>query len=1001
MPDSADPLPTQPSPDPDMPPRKPLAGGGGKKLKKPLTDKQRAAAEQRLSHLRAHLNLRPLESPAAGARALPPLQEAALDALGLLDFFRLDLQSDAPRPDLIAPLVAYYDPACKRSFVRGVRVAVSRHDLTRALSLPPKPASAAPAPADVDPAAVVPAVMQLLQDYVLLPFQGDDMCILPQEVAAAEQAVREGAAHRVDWGGLIWGLVEKEMLELPKREDGLCYYGPHLQRLIYAQKPHLLSLVEEGPVPEVSADVEMEEDDGDVDLKSKSLVELEPGDGDGDGDGDAGNDVRSKSLEESELGNAGGRNDGLDELQLGDAVTRNKVMEELCLGDVDARNNSIEELEVVEEYARIKSLNECEAVDVDPDAMDNNIHEWETVNEDARSKSLNESEAVHVDPDAMDNNIDEMETVNEDARTKSLDESEAVDVNPDAMDNNIDEMDAVNEDARSKSMNESEAVDAINNNIVKLDAVNEDARSKSLNDESEPVEEDVKGPSFDDMNTVDEHVNGTNTDGLCLGFVAVEAVSAVHEARLDNNEERTEEAPAGGDDVAVPTDVDGEEPSVEAVVVTQEVVAVADELGDEEAEGDEERDAMGLSLGFNSTNGYGAMDVEEETNVENLDEDESDSGNEEAEESEDDAFDVNDGEDMNWRIGDGQGDEGMAHSLQRCNTFGGMEFEDLNKGEAEMRDELRFDDFPARASLERMTSSNLLQAMNSIPSSYNVAENVHDLPSGDFLAMGADAHKSGVDLGPGSSYLFGNNGKRNIDDIDGYNGNMQVQEEFPQSNQHKRMRHSNSSNISPGSAFFNASFSVPIQNLMVEASRLYEKNEQKLQNLQFEKQQWSHMLQQKEAIIQSLNSARFEQQNKYQAELRHFEHDLNVMAQLVTTYKKALKQTRASFDEYRKKFPCNVPLYGDVAGSGGLVLGVRELEKRRCEEEQQNIAMVNGMIERFQYEWFSKQDEWGLSVNSLWSRVERLYKEIQLLKENRRARFATPATEESIPATEE
>lgn len=923
-----------------MPPRKPLAGGGGGKLKKPLTDKQRVAAEQRLSHLRAHLILRSPESPAAGARALPPPQEAALDALGLLNFFRLDLQSDAPRPDLIAPLVAYYDPACKRSFVRGVRVAVSRSDLARALYLPPKPASAAAAPADVDPAAVVPAVMQLLHDYILLPFQGDDMCILPQEVAAAEQAVREGAAHRVDWAGLIWGLVEKEMLELPKRDDVVCYYGPHLQRLIYAQKPHLLELVEEGgrgePVLEVSADVEMEEEDGDVDVKSKSLVELELEPGDGDAD----NDVRSKSLEESELGNAGARSNGLDELELGDAITRNKVMEELGLGDVDARNNCIEELEVVEEDARSKSLNECVA------------------------------EAEDVDANAMDNNMDEMEAVNEDARSKSLNESEAADV------------------------------DAMNNNIDELDAANEDTRSKILNDESEPVKEDVKGPSFDYMNTMDEHVNGTDIDGLGLGFVAAEAVSAVHEERLDNNEEMVEEAPAEGDDVAVATDVDGEEPLVEAVVVTQEV-AFAEELGDEEAEGDEEKDAMGLSLGFNSTNDYDAMDVEEETNVENLDEDESDSGNEEAEESEDDALEVNDGEDMNWRIGDGKGDEGMAHSLQRCNTFGAMEFENLNKGEAEMRDELRFDDFPARGSLERMTSSNLLQAMNSIPSSYNVAENVHDLSSGDFLAMGADAHKNGVDLGPGSSYLFGNNGKRNIDDIDGYNGNMQVQEEFPQSNQQKRMRHSNSSNISPGSAFFNASFLVPMQSLMVEASRLYEQKEQELQSLQFEKQQWSGMLQQKEAIIQSLNSARFEQHNKYQAELRRFEHDLNIMAQLVTSYKKALKQTRASFDEYRKKFPCNVPLYGAVAGGGGLVLSARELEKRQCEEAQQKIAMVNDMIERFQYKWFLKLEEYSLSVNSLWSRIEGLYKEIELLKENRRARFATPATEESTLATEE
>jgi hypothetical protein len=79
---------------------------------------------------------------------------------------------------------------------------------------------------------------------------------------------------------------------------------------------------------------------------------------------------------------------------------------------------------------------------------------------------------------------------------------------------------------------------------------------------------------------------------------------------------------------------------------------------------------------------------------------------------------------------------------------------------------------------------------------------------------------------------------------------------------------------------------------------------------------------------------------------------------------------------------------------------VRELEKRRCEEQQQNIAMVNGMIERFQYKWLSKFEEWGLSVNSLWSRMEGLYKEIELLKENRRARFATPATEESTLVTE-
>jgi hypothetical protein len=930
-----------------MPPRKPLAPGGGK-LKKPLTEKHRAAAEQRLAHLRAHLLLRPLESPAAGARALPPPHEAALRALGLLDFALLDLHSDVPRPDLVAPLVAYYDPVCKRSFVRGVRVGVSRSDLARALSLPPKPSSAAAAPPDVDPAAVAPAVMQLLQDCVLLPFQGDDMCILPQEVAAAEQAVREGSAHRVDWAGLIWGLVEKELLELPKRDEAVCYFGQHLQRLIWAQKPSLFEAVDRGEaIPEASVDGDGEmgqeggDEDADTDVKSKSLEELELGHAEADADADM--DVRGKSMEESELGTADVGSEGLGEMEF----TRNKVLEEVGLGDADARN-SIEEWEVVDEDSRCKSMGKSEAVD-----------------EHVRSKSLDEPEVV--DQDGRSKNLDELEAVDQDGRSKNLDEPEVVD--EDGGSKNLDELDAVDQDGRSKNLDEPKVVD-------------EDGGSKNLH-ELDVVDGDGDG-----------HVNGTIMDGSGLGFVAVEAVSA--EEMPDDKDDVGDAEPAEGDDVAGASEEDTEEPLGETVVVTQEEVVAVAEVGDEEADGEEENDAMGLSLGFNSANGYDSMDVEEETHIENLDE--GDSDNEEAEESEDDGFEgVNGRQDMSWRIEDGSGDgnedEEMTHSLQRCNTFGGMEFENLNKGDAEMRDELGFDDFSGRGSLERMTSSNLLQAMNSIPSSYNITENVHSL-SGEFLSMGADVHKSGVDLEPGSSYLFGNNGKRHIGDIDGYNGNMQAQEQFPQCNQQKRIRHSNSSSISPGSGFFNANFSVPIQNLMAEASRLYEQKEQELQSLQFEKQHWSDMLQQKEAVIQTLNSTRFEQQNKYQAELRRFEHDLNVMAQLVTGYKKALKQTHASFEEYRKKFPCNKPLYGDVTGGGGLVLSVSELERMRFEEERQKLASANAMIEKFQNEWFLKLDEWTLSVKSLYSRMEGLCKEIDLLKEYRRAKFATPSTEE-------
>ncbi|KAK3133866.1 hypothetical protein QOZ80_6AG0542120 [Eleusine coracana subsp. coracana] len=894
MSDSADPVPSQPPPgpspaaarpDPDMPPRKSLAGG---KLRKPLTDKQRAAAEQRLERLRARLLLRPLDGPSP--RALPPAHEAALRALGLLEFVRLDLASDAPRPDLVAPLVAFYDPTSKRSFVRGVRVAVSRSDLARALYLPSKAASAASAsPPDIDPAVLVPAVMQLLQDYILRPFQGDDMCILPQEVAAAEQAVREGSAHRVDWAGLIWGLIEKEMLELPNRDNCVCYYGLHLQRLIMSQKPNLFELVEEGDRgeidPEASVDVEMEEEDGEADVKSKSLEEPELR------NDDAGADTRSQGLEEPELGNADARDNGLNEIELGNADTRDKIWEESESGDVDVRSRDMEKLEGVNEDLEIKGLGESEAID-----------------EDGRRNSLNESEVG---------------------------------------------------------------------------------------------EEYTKDMTLDELDKED-HEKGGNLDELNLGSVGDQAMPDLHDVVPADNDDTAEVAPERGDDVAVPAQEVAEGSLVETVVRTQiEIAAVPEEVLDEDAEGEEDKDAMGLSLGISSINGYDSVDLEEEANAENLDEDDSD--NEEAEESEDDDDDAfeecRDEDDMNWRIGDGKDDGEMTHCLQRGNSssFGNMQFENLNKGDVEMRDELRFDDFPGREPLERMTSSNLLQAMNSIPASYNVADNVHDLSSGDFLAMGGDAHKNGLDLGPGSSYLFGNNGKRHIGDIDGYNTNMQVQEQFPQCNQQKRMRHSNSSSVSAGPSDFNSNIMVPIQNLMVEASKLYEQKDQEVQSLQMEKRYFTDMLQEKDALIQSLNSARFEQQNRWQAQLRRFEHDLNVMAQLVTGYKKALKQNQASFDEYKKKFPCNKPRYDDVPDGGGLVLTVKELERRQLEVERQKLAAANDMIRKFEQEWFSKLDESMSSVHSLNSRLEELYKEIRLIKETRKARFEAPPSEECAP----
>lgn len=438
-------------------------------------------------------------------------------------------------------------------------------------------------------------------------------------------------------------------------------------------------------------------------------------------------------------------------------------------------------------------------------------------------------------------------------------------------------------------------------------------------------------------------------------------------------------------------EMDGGQSTEMVLMRHEEVLAVPEE--DEEEEGEEEKGTAGWSLGISSANDDDSMDAEENVSVENLDR--FDSDNEEGEESEQDGFEgCRDGVETDWGIVDENGGEGTTHCLQRC-EFPGMGFENLNKGDVEMRDGVSFDDgFSDKlGSLHGMESTNLLQAMNSIPTTYNGTENAHDLPSGEFLAMGADAHKNGVDLGTGSSFFFGNNGKRHIGDIDGYNDQMQVQQQFLQGNQQKRMRNCNNS-VSPGSSFFNAKFSKPMQEMLFEASMYCEQKERECQEALSHKQYMTSVLQEKDTIIQSLNSARFEQENKYQAKLRCFEYDLNVMGQLVSGYKKALKQSRDSFSEYRKKFPSNKFRYHDVPSSGGLVVSINELERKRLEEEQQKLAAANEMIENFQLDWFSKPDDWMEQINFLCSRTEELAKEIDLLKEKRKAKVATLATEE-------
>ncbi|KAM3297639.1 hypothetical protein ACQJBY_039523 [Aegilops geniculata] len=173
--------------------------------------------------------------------------EAALRHLGLLDFARLQLPDGIPRHDLVSDLVAsYHRENCRGyAYLWGVRVSVDRKSFLSAAALqttaeykvlPPRRRTRSTRSS----CTVTSAALQFMEIWILPQFQGRDM--LPSNVSAAMREVKAELAHNVDWGELIWDLVQNEILELPKRDDKNSYFGLHLLRLIWAKHPEVFGL---------------------------------------------------------------------------------------------------------------------------------------------------------------------------------------------------------------------------------------------------------------------------------------------------------------------------------------------------------------------------------------------------------------------------------------------------------------------------------------------------------------------------------------------------------------------------------------------------------------------------------------------------------------------------------------------------------------------------------------------------------------------------------------
>ncbi|KAF8102187.1 hypothetical protein N665_0201s0465 [Sinapis alba] len=236
--------------------------GGGPKRKKGNLKKRK---QQEKSREKLEVLLKTLKPvPFVPSKALDfSRHEKLLKMIGIWEFLHLEFDQSI-RQDLVASLVAYYSPEGRCSYVNGVRVKVSRADLARALKLPKKVNGVFTKEErevlEMDESARF--VDEIVQSWVLL--QSDDMWVMPVEVFEWGRDIKLKQFEKLDWAGLLWFMVEKELKADPPL--GECFFASHMQLLIRSQKDDLLR-------EEPKVDEEEEEDVKEVEVSVKSPKE--------------------------------------------------------------------------------------------------------------------------------------------------------------------------------------------------------------------------------------------------------------------------------------------------------------------------------------------------------------------------------------------------------------------------------------------------------------------------------------------------------------------------------------------------------------------------------------------------------------------------------------------------------------------------------------------------------------------------------------------------------
>ncbi|KAE9588578.1 hypothetical protein Lal_00002983 [Lupinus albus] len=240
------------------------------------TDQERKTMEKLLVLLRT---FKPI--PFKPAKDLNFTRHATLlHRLGLWDFVHVEFDSTF-RGDLVAQLIASYAPNLGCGYVNGVRVLVNKAQFGRAMNLTGE-VVVEKVLDGLDFVESIGFVEEFMWNWMVLndDDDDDDACEVTNEVLGCEKLIKDGFLEKVDWLGLMWSMVEKE-LKAPRLVD--CYYASHLNCLIKTQHEELME-----EVVDKSSDVNIGVDDYNVELSlglynveklvvEKELIEGEQG----------------------------------------------------------------------------------------------------------------------------------------------------------------------------------------------------------------------------------------------------------------------------------------------------------------------------------------------------------------------------------------------------------------------------------------------------------------------------------------------------------------------------------------------------------------------------------------------------------------------------------------------------------------------------------------------------------------------------------------------------